>query len=745
MSITTRQKLKEMNKALGILLREGRYPSLSEILAKVYESMSGKPWGQPSAKLRPAIHGFPIGGKDGKDIERTYTEIQSDVELLYEETVSVSESLLGNYLSFSAQKDYYRKKLSGISKKLDSLLSYISKGARQVFYDSFTNADQVNLSASTVELSVEEGAISLPKSTSILSPYDFSKATIVSENIVGDGKILASINGALTDSKNTSWQALLNNGSYEVVFDMTGIDIEHSTSRLISVNAFYIEPAGSMSIAAYYSNDSYNFYPLFSGVIDSPKTWSFSTVEMSHIKLVISGKNIGIRKMRPLVIRYDNKGTFYSTQLVPTDSAGNIFPIQSASLSIDKEEPIGTKVTSYIMPCDYYGVPLGTWSKIGIDPISMSRISTETIDIEPQIEDDSADIKFYYHSLSENLVIDGTESLVKANRQFAVDYFNYDWSLEDDTSHVPTPEDFNRFSAETKSGFFDPISYSENPSALGTYDYMKSNQNMLCESDMLESTTSTIQRGWLVVGLKDGSGSSLLMPNGNYRFTAYVYCPNAMMLKDRPVFVYNPSLYGGTGTPEIAPFAIYLNDSRLFYSKKSFTSLDNTSLFNYRVSYPFVQGWNKLEIYIYYPKNPTMESTDIISPCNLGLYMNPNVLTFNESTYRVQGTKGFQQKVSEFILRYNTPPKVNNTWSLIPMSDTVDIPHVLLNYCTSGDSNASNFDGLNKPRPTKLGLSYSKNNNSQAMVGSLIVRLDLEKDQSIATTPRVNGYTLYIN
>jgi len=725
--IGKRQKQYLLNTTLQKYLQKGTVPSLQTLLNAISKKLSGKVWGLPTARLRPAVRGTKIGGMSGNNIQETYEELKDDVMLLYAEAIDVAERTLTNYQIFYSRKLFLRKRLEKLMQGMTNLLNFFSKGSRYIFYDTFTDTDNIELSETNAELAIEEGAVTLPQSRSLLSPYDMSNTTISAE-IVPDNSIQhSSFSNTFDDYQNTAWHAELGGGTYIVTLK--------TATTPQKANGFYIDPATPITVVIEWSNDGYNFYPLISDTLNVPKTWTFDQINANYFRLAITGYDVGIKKLRPMVVHFKNEGTLVTTSLQATDPNTSQITLRSAELSMETFLPYGTDIQAYITT-DQYDT-LMDWKRIDKVPVTLATVHTYNIDLNEEhftTEDVATSIPVYSSVIDEGNLLTGTETLVKGSRQFTIDYFNYDWNSEDDPAHIPLKEDWAG-KTNYKRGYFTPIISTAASAAINEPNTLYAAQNPLCE--VAEQTTGTAE--WFVVGLLDGGGNTMFMSGGNYRITTYVYTPTDLLLNNQPCLVYNPDSFGGSGSPIIAPFHVYLNDKSLLYATTSFTDLQNVGVYNYMATYSFKQGWNKLEIYMYFPGIGAdgVDQTGLAAS-GVGLYFKPNIIGFNQTTYKVQATPSYQKRISEFMLKYRTPPGSKDYWAWADRPNPNSPWKLLLNFDPS--QAAEVLDGILQPMIPALTLNYDREGDTT--IDAVRLKFVLSKNTDTDATPRLLGYTL---
>ena len=728
--IGTRQKKYLLDVVLKKHLQKGIVPSIQTLINEAGRKLVGKIWGTPTTTLRPAVRGTRVGGENGTDIYDTYTELADDTTVLYKEIVNSAEKALTHYQSFSSKHSFLRRRLQKINQNIERLLSFFSKGVRYTFYDTLVSTDSIDLLETTAELDLDEGAAILPRAISTLSPIDLSNTEII-ETLLPQGiEQYGSFYDILTSFQNTAWQAVLNDNTYIATIRIS--------NTLQTINGFYVDPLTSLNIKIEWSNDGFNFYSLLAGDINTPKTWSFDTIQANYFKIFITGQDVGIRQIKPLVINFANNAVVETITLNALDVSNTKVPIQMAEISVDTYLPKGTDIKAYIT-ADDINLPQN-WIRIDTNPVVLASILSQSIQLDKKdfvTIDASTPVPLYSSLIAGSNVLIGTEALTKGNRQFLVEYFNYTWNDEGDPNHVPSKADWdNRINA--LQGYFTPISTAATSDAISDGACMSVAKNMMCE--VAEQTTGTAE--WLVVGLLDGAGNTLLTSGGNYRFTSYIHTPSDMLLIEQPCLVYNPTVYGGTGSPVVAPFHIYLNDRSILYSKTSFTNLESVGINDYTATYSFKKGWNKLEIYMYFPG---IGATDVdqtgLATSAVGLYFRPNILGFDTTSYKVQATYGYQKNISEFELKYSIPLGSKDYWAWASRLDPNSSWKVLLNFDLTQSSAV--LDGINLPMKPVLHLNF--NRSSEDMLNAIRLKFELSKTSEVNTTPKLYGYTLYLN
>jgi hypothetical protein len=709
--------------------------------------MAGKSWGKPLTKLRPAIYNDTIGGKDGKDIQRTFEDIKEDLTFLYNSLVYVSDNMLTTYQMFDSQSTYVKKKALKLEQEVDRLITGVTNNYTYSLFDTFNNVDNIDLISSTVDIDVDEGVVTLAKSKNNTYAYAMQNAEVIKES--ANGKVFSPIANIFNDNTNNVWVASLGTNSYEAIIHLNNINTNTPNIDMHTIDGIYIEIATPLSLKIEWSNDSLNYYPLISENIKTNKTYSFEQIQASYIKLTVSGGDVGIKKLQLLRLGFNNYGSLYTLPL----QVSSINPlvkanIITANLKMEMFSPKGTNIKAFIEKAGE-----NNWIAINNSDLILNNTNISNIPIDTNsivIDDYTAEdavIKFYRFNGVPAQLVNGSESIVKGSNQVYVEYFNYDWSYHDGSDHIPTPDDYeNRVGIV--NGFFTPA-YSKNIDLVASNtSTLISSGNMLCMQDAKYTDGSTGDKEFLQIGIVDYSGNDLLAEKGNYRFTIYVYAPEEKVYYRKKALVSGPAL---VGSKVAAPFSIYLNDKYIMSSKymaTAKTTISDDTVLSNRANYKLEKGWNKLQIYIYYPglsNNTDLDAQGLqegIYKSAIGFYTNFNPISLDSSIYRAQATLGFQKKVSEFELRQITPVNNNSCWALttIPSATTASI---LFNYNPTIGVAASAFDAQNIPVAPALNLQCSTIEGS--VIDTVRLRFDFTKDTDVTTTPKLHGYELHIN
>src|SRR5581483_11746662 len=193
-------------------------------------------------------------------------------------------------------------------------------------------------------------------------------------------------------------------------------------------------------------------------------------------------------------------------------------------------------------------------------------------------------------------------------------------------------------------------------------------------------------------------------------------------LQNQQIGVLNP---GGVLNAKVVPISVYLNGVKVFQNQGAATQVADLNGSAFQFSMALNQGFNELQILVQVPQ--ILASGVVgVSANNIFLYIQPNLfssnLQDNLGISYIQSYKDPWPRLSEFNLRYNTPPAVREVWAwdenLQYPGTTLDggkLQYVLFNNdVTNSPPAAGNLtpqsfqtiDGTNYGVPTSLIVRY---------------------------------------
>jgi hypothetical protein len=747
--LSERQKNKVTNSVIAGLLKSGIYPTWTKILSGITAVMRGKSWGKPTAALRPAIQGYKVGGLDGKDIERTYEELRSDMELYTEASVSLADTMLVTYDTFEAKLSLIKSRLSNLIQLSRGAVEAFVNGSWIVIQDTFNTSSKIDMLKTDAEVNLDAGYVTLPTSMKELIPLGANSIRVDKEEYPGDG-LHGNLMSALSDASNTAWYASLGGGTFAGTFSFLGEDGATKTTML---NGIYVDPLTPLTIIIQYSSDGYNFTDLTPAEkIYQAKTWNFGNVDACSLRIMVSGKSVGIRRIQPLRAGYANKATLYSSSMMAADISNKPVPIETVKLSVEADLPAGTNISYKVAPVTTEG-KVGTFVSLDTNPITLSQASTKTFSVKTVKADNaSATRKFYvaWLAASSGIPMLSTGELTRGANQIYADYTNYNWeSDEGSLVHLPYAADWSRLPTAT-SGYFRTLPYEvgEDPLLDGERPFgsnaSSSYKGMLYQADQVYpdlpvgSTVSSVeQQKWLGIAVRC-SGAYVMNPYGNYRFTFYIYMPEETILTNQACTVLNLGGSASGDTP-IVPVSVYLNDEAVAtYYSCSASAITSPTQLDFKANYSFKAGWNKLQILVYVRTGLVDGIGD-----NIGILIEPNPfkLAADNPAIKIQTDPGSMKRVSEFQLRNTVKSGDIGSWAWLDRTTGTYPYGVMFNH--NPTTITGKLDTITTPVAPSLQLTYRQDSANHAR--GLIFRADLEKEISSMNVPKLYSYKLHIN
>lgn len=776
--IAIRQKLKAVADATTALLKNGVSPDTTSVLKLAAKARGMQPWGAPLAKLRPAYPGGKIGGKDGRDIERTYEEIRQDIQTLYEEMVDTAGASLAGYNKFSARAAVLRSRILTCLQKAGYEYTRVTTGGEICLSDTFTSGDSVDFAATNAELDFTGGFVTLPISPANVQAIQLDNSYVVS---VETNQFASDFMEAFDGDSTKVWTANLNGDKYVVRVKL------QSTEATKLANAIAVDPITQIGITIEYSNDNYNFYTLVENKkIASYTKFHFDPRTMTDLRFSITATGAAaIRSIQLLKSAYETQAVLQSKILLAKNAffelmphTNQYVPISSMQVMVDADIPTGTRIDAYVAPVtlsngtdgtDVTPVPVVssfrrvTGDRIWFAASEQQRSSVSTAGFTPELSG-SETTHVYKHAFPNTSVpIASSAKLYKGGQlgdaygqsgQFLVEYYNIGELASGD--YVPTAEDWNT-SAAKQRGYFSPtIDY---PASI---DPLVSNSDILLANQTNGSTTMLTEaqnyyqqgkgeytegvRSRLVIGIVGNDSARLLTAKGMYRFSTWVWCPEDLSYANQPCFCYN---LGGLGTPSIAPYTIYLNGGLVASDKYAHSAnyLVEEDLDEKLASFHYKHGWNNLEIYVYIADTTigvTQADGTKVSSSAVGIYITPSpyYIARTNPEVIVRAHKDPLRRVDEFTLRHSSALMDDTIWALSGEA----LPSILLNTNPATRvPSALYFDGIHMPEDPAFSVEYRTDAATANRPVGVVFRAVLSRDANSSQVPRLLGYSIVAN
>lgn len=746
------QKTRALSKAILERMREGKPPAVAPVLPEIERELEGRRFGSPLTRLRVAVPGHPIGGEDGKDIFRTFTELRADLELLYEALVKLSGRTLDTYEVFAVRKDRLALRIAQLRLEVATLLAKQGAGGRATISDSFNTLEFIDPIQSTAVIDLDEGTATLPPNATASVGYDGSRVQLV-RKVLPPGSVEsgAPFQSVFTPYRLDAWYTTIRLGE-EASFriNATGVDYERGATEEVPVNGLRIEPTGPMHVAVEWSPDGFNYHPLapeVSRVLRGATTVYFEPVNLGYLQFRFRAieeaqTGVGSREIPIGVKRIElYRRAFSTTATLQSREFRFSEPVHSAVIEVESSTPYGTRIIPYLAQS-----PEGPWQPAGGGPVQFQSITQQELPITTVSPEASGVLSSpWVYFINPSLQpLPGTGEMIVGRNQVEIAAFPFDWRQMNDRTHIPEKEDWLRPMKETRAGFFESIG--------GIGSDITSTSFSTAKSPLAVDTRVS---SWLVLAIVQGDGTFILQPGYNYRLRTYVWCPTATTLEDQQIGVVNNAGVEGT---VIAPFSVYVNGTRIFQQDRSTVSSAGLSGAAYRATIPLLQGFNEVELLLQLPADLQVGQGGVAGS-NVFLYFQPNLFSANlERDLGIQYIQAYEyplRRRSEFDLRYNIPIGDRSSWAWkTEFNAETDIPQVvaaLFPYDITNSRGSATLhpsyrtiDGVNAGSAASHLLRYPTELQDQDY-RRLFCRFDLVMDPGSSTPPVIAGYRVLVN
>jgi hypothetical protein len=759
------QKIQLLKAAARAQIQDGRMPHVGELLGAVSRSLAGRRWGAPFARLRAAVWGLPIGGEDGQDITRTFDELKEDVDLLYAAQIRLAAEALDRFDIFAARKDRLAQKLTDLTAAAETMLAQQSAGSRAAVVDSFTSLEKIDPDQSTVEIDLEEGTATLAADALRSQAYDGSRVQLVSAvRPLAYAEPGAPFDAIFSPYRSDAWYGSFSlDQQYQAIVNATGLDPVKGTGSEISLNALRIEPTRPLNVKVEWSADGLNFNPfdpIVERAISARATFHFNPVPIGFLRFTLTHvrqpgvhaarqQQLGIRKVELLTRGFSPAATLVSKQYQLNEV------VHTVAVHLDQTTPFGTKIVPYLAQA-----PTGPWIKVGAGPVTFDTLLwvEQTVATADQ-EDPDLPATFWEAPINPAAQpLPGAGELIAGRDQVRLDAYPFDWKKVGDRAHIPERSDWDQPLAEVRSGVFVPLGQLDADPA--TADAIAASGFTGARNPLAVDLSGD---GYLTAAVLDVSGRFVLQPGYCYRLTAAVWCPVPTTLERQRLGVVNPAGEGGQAGAVVAPLSFWVNGRKVYQSQGTAVSVDALSGASYQTSVSLIQGWNTLELMLQLPDDLAPGAAGL-ARTGVHVYFQPNLFSpAVAQAFGIQEVRAWQdpwKRVSEFDLRYNTPPGVRSRWAWkTDVSDNTTTA-VLLNHDPTNSRSTSDLhpsyttvDGTNASYPVNLILRYPteravfdvQNPDGSLDPRSLYFRADFQMDPGSPGPPVLNSYSLVVN
>lgn len=642
--LAVRQKLDIIARSVFQYLQDGKLPDVPRMLLDIVKSRGNLKWGQPTTKLRHARKGYPIGGADGYDIDRTVQEMRTDMQTFLSELVATAETTLGQYDIFQSRKANLDTRLGKLAQTVDYQLSKQGTNGTHLFADTFSDLNKIDITRTNAEFDFDGGFATLPLSLYSTVAVPLRGSILSSESAVGITQRSAFLN-AIEEAENTGWFAQLNSQVYACVLTLP----THLAATLL--NSIEITPTTVCGITVEYSNDGFNFYQAYSGETGYKIVAHFEPTIITKLRFTITSEGVaGIRSIKLLKTGYEDAVALQSTPHIGVDKAS----ISSATLNTDQVTPYETSIKHFMAPVwltkdtalntenTYTGVfqsvspgvkvwldqPLDMY--VGLTSFTPDPYTSEYLPLymSPVPAASNAGSAIVPLANSAQLLLGANSNDTLDNQgQMQAEYYN----LVRSVGHVPSPDDWVSM-PNPAIGYMVPVLPDDgvinplhtNPEVF--YNDVDVQISLMAQareysesvtSEGFESTIGSFSKLQIpIFKNSDLQTTGEHIPNmmvqagGNYKFTTYIYVPDTVTYNDQACYIWN---YAGNGNPACAQFSVYLNGVRTAGSPAMISGelLTPEQQARYSASFQFKRGWNKFEILLYVEpmiySSPTLE------------------------------------------------------------------------------------------------------------------------------------------
>jgi hypothetical protein len=751
------QKTKILEKIVQGRMRAGRYPYLRDVLPAVADLLRGKRLGAPLSSIRPAVKGQPIGGVKGTDISDTFSEMREDLQLLYSSIIQLASRSIDIYDIFGVRRDRLMLKLRQLRTDIETLLAQQGAGSRLSTTETFHTSENIDLLQTTARVDLSEGTCSLPANNFSSVKYDGSKVRVTKTLLpAGGSQVGPPFQSVFSPFRLDAWYVSLPVGQvFEAHVNVTGVDYEKGGSEEVLVNALRIEPTGPMHITVDWSPDGLNWHKLNPAAEVTTRdvyTWHFDPVNLGFLRFRIrhseeisasaqgQTRPVGLKRVEILKRGFNNTASLYSNEYQFSET------INTVVMETQAETPLGTKIVPYVSL-----TAGGPWLQIQngqpatFDTRVWSDLAINTVEAE---QTGVPQTMWRFRVPDSQPPLPNTGDLVAGRGQVQVSAYAFDWRLQGDPYHIPDIKDWETPLAEVRTRPFAPVGVIGGVSGVTATDFTD-NHNPLA--------VDNTDHSYIVLAIIGGDGQFALQRGYNYRLRAYAWVNAPVTQENQRIAVINTA---GTANTKVAPLAVYVNGTKVYQQTVAATALSDLTSTAYQATIPLVQGFNTIELLIQIPSTLVPGQAGLASN-SVFVYFQPNFFSSNlQNDLKIDYVQAYRdawKRLSEFNLRYNTPPGLREAWAwdenLSSGLDAGKLQYILFNHdpTNSADSiSAPNqsfqtMDGYNYGVPVSLFVRYPSDRNLDNPATSLFVRADLFQDPGASTPPVLRSYRILVN
>ncbi|UOE58052.1 hypothetical protein [Cytobacillus oceanisediminis] len=639
MSINIRKKrfAVMVNQILQEELQKGNLPTSREFGARLNKLLREQDLGSPEYRFKRALNSELA---ESDFYNEAVVNIQKDLMILYENTISVHNELKGKFNWFEVEKnrlEYEARKLEAELK--EKVLLYGKTGYLASVFDTFDDVSKVETEENvSIDIKNHQVTLKQQENTSFLIEPQASIGFFTPQNAVSNYKklhISGNISNALNAYTNETFQEVWLSktqgpaeGYAEIHFAekqrLNRIDIGIHTLKEVNLYVEFTADGLNYFHLPYYSegkntaNNLSFYFP--TAEIKSLRIWirkQESDKEMVHPEGYQYQYLFGIKKIQFYRLSFPGEGHIVTKPLTP--NTDEHFSIGKVSLVTEEELPDGTDIEYYVRVDNREE----SWRKI-------SPVNRDT-SVAPNV----LDFKYVVRSKPSNLGIaeqtSGQEAEIIELQANGISFYSL--------GHIEKRKIIPR--TERLYIGKDAWNVQEVIQNLGEAHIPSLNDWMNPSGDIVRTVTPILE------------GNRGILMNGQ------VFTENRQLHYGMGLYYDGRENVISTIPSSTEPIAIYLNGEKLF------EGIPNSQT---NVNYKFKQGWNDLNVLVYVQS--------INKNCTIDLGFDPVAV----STHCYASSQ-FMEKISLFDLRYNTR---NNDWSKYALYEKDGRVYIVVNHSLPG-------------------------------------------------------------
>jgi hypothetical protein len=618
-----------------------------------------------------------------------------------------------------------------------------------VFGDSFTSAENIDLTNTSAWFDVSEGIVFLPNSvvSSSIDPKNIRVDSV--DNDEGSDSLGSSPLDAVDGLENTSWKTMFVTANAES-YAVYSFDKEYNISNI------QIDPTGFGCEVKIEVNKGNGFELVNTEIIYKTTTFIVGHSNVRKLKITykpasaVLPKTVGIRNIRLFTENTVDIATLRSRDI-------NI-PINYSQILLDftSKIPAGTYIKSYIS--NDSGV---TWTEIKKQAWKYLQLNQNNI-----VKIDKSKVRkegsFWVVDVTNAPTTYTEGSLLVGKNQVEVTAFKKDYTALGELPHTPAENDFLSQDIKKFRTWLNVPTLNERTNTTQLFLPPTSSQNTsaIKGAEILPfefQVTGDKYQNLCYLMLGGGKTKNVCQPNFTYKVSYFVYCENDFFVdqakysflqgyRDRSFksFTEVSKVYGG--------FTLDINKSTVITSNKPFTvytTADTNGCFveggvngigNLGSSFNFTlrKGWNLIETYLH-TLDPDLYGNDNGAGGFKPMLQFSMFPSFFDKKFQLDAgitkvvASGESKANSEFELMWNTPQDFNFwAWDtqgkaiLFNAWDTVSV------------------DGYIKGSNPNYELEYTSSPETLNSISSVKLRFDLIKEPLTFSGPILEDYKITV-